>query len=436
MPSLASDIFSSAARSHTETFTAMMMDHETNHFSGLDCDARMEFLKHPAMKMEQTELSQADKAAASHPHLSTPRSSGTQSSISVDVMNCDQLTQPHWEAWARIRQSNPLLTSPCYHLEFTRAVSRCRDDVKIAMASRGTDVIAFLPFQSAIRGHAHPVGGLLNDFHGPITGPSASLDLHRFVREIGLASWQFHALYPYDVVSAESRFEIRPSPYLDLSAGFEAYLAGAQQRASTVKRQAQKTRGMIRDAGPLRFEFESPDFAALEHLITLKRAKYRRTHVFDVLSVPWCANLLREVHAARTPNFRGILSTLSAGRHLVALHMGMLSGHTLHYWFPVFDPRFARYSPGTQLILETARHAAGLGVTIVDLSYGELPFKTRLASDAWEVASGRIQRNSWRRGFGRWHMMNRERLRDLLFSESVRKCVRTVVPQFGRHNYR
>jgi CelD/BcsL family acetyltransferase involved in cellulose biosynthesis len=49
----------------------------------------------------------------------------------------------------------------------------------------------------------------------------------------------------------------------------------------------------------------------------------------------------------------------------------MMRSKTLwHYWFTAYDPAFAKYSPGTILLLQMAERASELGISAIDMGRG------------------------------------------------------------------
>lgn len=265
---------------------------------------------------------------------------------------------------------------------------------------------------------------------------STQVNLVDVVRHSGLNTWDFHGLHPADALEERFKFDTYPSPYLDLTDGFGPFLTRTQSRSTTIKRQRQKTRALARDVGPIRLDYDVRDPMMLEHLIVLKRHKYARTGAFDVLSVPWCANLLRELFQTRTEDFGGILSAMWAGSQLAAVHLGIFSGGVVLCWFPVYDPRFAKYSPGTQLLLEIARAACDHGVHTVDLSYGPDPFKYKISSDCWRVCRGQIQFNSWQRRRAKHSMAIAQMIKRSRLKDAVKGTARAIMPWIGRGDYR
>lgn len=267
----------------------------------------------------------------------------TDAPIDVEVYGPECLCGSIENHWNRIRNSNPVFKSPFFDIKFTQAVGRVRDDVRIAIVLSLGEVVGFLPFQENKPGHAVPVGGLLNDWHA-IMGTQSSEVLQQILKAAKLNSFKFHAINAEEDGLEKYYFREFKSHYLDLSDGWEAYQKWVFKNSSAVKRQGQKTRGLARKFGEIRFEFESEDANQLERLIELKRAKYQRSNTFDILGVRWASNLLRELHQIRDSNFRGVLSVLWAGDHMVGAHFGMLTEETLHYWFPVYDPAFHKLS--------------------------------------------------------------------------------------------
>jgi CelD/BcsL family acetyltransferase involved in cellulose biosynthesis len=73
--------------------------------------------------------------------------------------------------------------------------------------------------------------------------------------------------------------------------------------------------------------------------------------------------------------FAGCLSALYVGDDLAAVHAGMRSDRAWHWWFPVYEDRYAKYSPGLILLLDVAREAARLGLDYLDLGKGDDPYK-------------------------------------------------------------
>jgi CelD/BcsL family acetyltransferase involved in cellulose biosynthesis len=226
------------------------------------------------------------------------------------------------------------------------------------------------------------------------------------------------------------------SHFIDLRAGWPAYQDWSKKNSKTIKRQGQKTRSLIRDVGPLKFEFDCANAEVLEQLIELKRSKYTRSKTFDILSVDWAANLLREISTIETPNFQGLLSVLFAGDELVAVHFGMLTDDVLHYWFPVFDPAFSRYSPGTELILSVAEEAAKRGVNKVDFGYGDDLYKFKFCNGRESVCCGKVTTKELSFQIAKRRYQLRQKLKAIPMKKAAKSLLRKVFPGFGQWNFK
>ena len=142
-----------------------------------------------------------------------------------------------------------------------------------------------------------------------------------------------------------------------------------------------------------------------------KSDQYRSTGKTDLLVPGWIREAIYGIWERRADGFSGALSLLYAGDRLIAGHMGMRSRSVWHYWFPAYDARTAKYSPGSILLLKMAEHAPQVGIRIVDLGKGMNPYKERLMNSSSLLASGRIELPSWKSFYARSSRTVRSRLR-------------------------
>ena len=356
--------------------------------------------------------------------------------VDTRIVRFDQLSPDALQRWSDWHRKLRQYASPYFDPQFTSAVDAVRKDVRIALFSNSRgELVGLLPYQQVRHQHADPIGGRLNDFHGVIGHSDFRVNWERFLTAAGLRTFSFHAASTGLKELEPFRFEHLSSHEIDISAGAPAYLEWAFGKSSTLKRQSQKTRALARHHGPIRFVFRSTDSASLEWLIEKKRQRYQRSLTFDILGVEWAANLLREIHHHRRGSLRPVLSELWAGPHRIAAHFGMLNDRILHYWFPVYDPHFARYSPGTELLLRTIQ-AADQEVERIDLSYGDAPYKFKFSNSRSVVAHGLVcpVRLEHRVLKGRYLM--RKRLKTLPGRQWAKQILRRVYPDYGHWHYR
>ena len=323
----------------------------------------------------------------------------------VRLCSVADLTSADWALWDELVRGNPLLESPYFRPEFTRAVAAVRDDVEIARLQEHGHTVGFFPFQRGNLSIGKPIGGKLSDYHGPITAADAQIEPQRIVRQCGLAAWDF------DHLVAQAEFEpftaIREeSPQLDLSQGFAAYCQGRRTAGSdVVAKTNQKARKFEREAGTLTLEFDSQDHEVFDQLIAWKSAQYLRTGLADVFAYDWTIQLLARLRLLDSERLAAPLSVLRVGGRPACIALSLASAAVLHCWFVAYDPDLAPYSPGQIFFLRFAEAAATRGVRKIDLGKGDERYKWSLASGGIPVWEGSVEcpslslwvRDTWRR---------------------------------------
>lgn len=383
---------------------------------------------------EMNSLTESIKATEETALKAGPKAN-PQSLTKIQVITPQSLSGPILTRWNHLRAQNKVYNSPYFDPQFTKAVGRVRDDVRIAVAEVDDQIVSILPFQENRRGHAVPVGGMLNDWHGLLGRRSPEI-LEQMLKAAGLSSFKFHAIDNSTDAMKKYTFREFDAHYLDLSEGWEAYRKWVCKHSSTIKRQGQKTRALEREVGKIRFEFECDNTNILERLIELKRARYQNSNTFDILGVNWAADLVRELHSVRQPNFRGILSVLWAGDVLIGTHFGLLTDDILHYWFPVYDPKYHKYSPGTEMLMLSAKFACDAGCKKLDLGYGDDRYKFKFCNASEPVAFGMANFSPLARMVEYQKYRFRNQLKQIPMKPLVKKWLRKYYPDFGGWNFR
>ncbi|MGI9516160.1 MAG: GNAT family N-acetyltransferase [Pirellulaceae bacterium] len=355
-----------------------------------------------------------------------------------ELIRAEDVSSTTLSKWCHFQQTNPELSSGYFHPDFFHAVNAVRGGVELAVLHAGGSVQGLLPFQRVRSTIAHPAGGMMNDFHGLIAAPESEFDIAALLRDTGLRRFHFHAWTSPANPGTETAtiFETRESPWINLSDGLQQYETWLRQHSTTLRRQPQKTRKLEREIGPVRLEMDVRDSEVLEKLIQWKREKFCRTRTFDLLSVDWTANLLREVFQTRGKEFRGMLSALWAGDQIVAAHFGFISGNSLHYWFPAYSHEHRIYSPGTLLLHQIIRHAGAENINRIDLGYGDSELKERFANRQDYVHAGCIGMNRFSREVDRRRYLLRQMVKQTPFKESLKRVFRPVFPSLGRRAFR
>ncbi|HEU5160522.1 MAG TPA: GNAT family N-acetyltransferase [Streptosporangiaceae bacterium] len=303
--------------------------------------------------------------------------------MKITVVRPLDLGDAEVKRWRTLQQTDPLLGNPFLAPEFTQAVGRFRDNVRVAVVSDGPDVVAFFPYERNALGVGHPVGFGLTDVQGIVAAPDLELDAKALLKACGLGVWGFDHLLAHQRMFASYHSITWAEPIMDLSRGFDAYVDEAR-----LKRIRYKERRLGRDVGELRHVFSSADPAELRRLMTLKSAQYNRTGRMDRFSRPWIVDLVRHFHETGF----GVLSVLYAGDEVVSTHFGLRTDTVMAGWFTAYDTRFAKHSPGLIGLLRLAEACPEHGITRVDMGRGGKQFKDRLKSGEIPIAEGRVAR--------------------------------------------
>jgi CelD/BcsL family acetyltransferase involved in cellulose biosynthesis len=288
--------------------------------------------------------------------------------------------------------ADPTLWSPFVTPTFSRIVGEHRPRSRIALLADGPEVVGFLPYEANAEQVGLPLGGGLSDVQTLIADPELLCDLPGVVRRLGVREWRFDHLLPGRPATRAYEASLHPSPTVDLARGVDAYHDELKARsANLLAQRARRARQIERSLGPLRFEWDDHDPALLDLLMQWKSLQYQRTSARDLFAEPWARAALHAFHELDDdPECTGHLATLRAGDHVVAMHFGIARGPVLHYWFPVYDTEFSKYSPGNVLLHEMITAAPARGITLVDLGRGDQEYKRRVANGGYVVAEGRV----------------------------------------------
>lgn len=352
--------------------------------------------------------------------------------VSVKLMSWGEMDRVDRQRWNELRGTQPKMTSPFFSTQFIDAVHRSRGDVDVAVLGNGHQTIGYWAMHR-INGVAKPVGRFLNDAHNVVAAPQIEIDWRWLLKECQVVAFDFHSL-----VGDASHLEhgmidgYHQSFAANISRRAGCFVDSMEQSHRTMRKQNQKTRKMARECGPLRFEIDCRDPAVLQTAIAWKRDQYQRTHILDLFGPTWTRRMLQQMHRLEdNHSCHGMVSALWAGDQLVATHIGMREGKLLHYWFPSYNETFARYSPGTALFKEIAKHACQHGIETIDMGYGAQPYKRKQTDVITTVAHGCVTYSPWVRSKRR--MMNKalHLRKDLPMRSTLKRVLRAVIPSAG-----
>lgn len=312
---------------------------------------------------------------------------------SGEVIRFEQLQHAELDRWRSWRRADTDLQSPFLAPDYVRAVSAVHPGARVAMLLQHGRAVAFLPFQYPNRAaqalsHAVPIGGAMTDAVGVIAAPDFQIGPVELLRAAGLASF----LYTH-LVSGQERCGLvaerrDPGLALTLSSAAAYWDELRRTRPDVVRELTRRRRRAEEELGPLDFQWDAKrPIDALEQLISMKRAQYRRTRAEDALRSPWKRELLRRLADSQAPDCTAVISSLTARDRLLAACFCLRSGPILHVWFPVYDPQFQRLSVGRLLLAAIIDAAPAFGVSRIDRGVGTASAKRDFAN--LEVGYGR-----------------------------------------------
>src|SRR5918999_554912 len=185
------------------------------------------------------------------------------------------------------------------------------------------------------------------------------------------------------------------SPVIDiLPGGVEAY---RRRLSRSTRRELDRLRRKLEREHHVSFEplAEPEDLsAALERSLEVERSGWKGRRGTAILSSPETAAFYREVAARLASDGALRLSTLVAGRRVMAFDFAIVSDGAL--WLPkgAYDEAFGRYAPGLLLLLAEIERAHELGLDRVELLGTSEPYKLKFASRVRRHAI--VHSHAWR----------------------------------------
>jgi CelD/BcsL family acetyltransferase involved in cellulose biosynthesis len=310
-----------------------------------------------------------------------------------------------------MQRAEPSLSSPFLSPEFTLAVARARPTARVAVLEEDQQVVGFFPYEVRRRVVGVPIGFGISDCQGLIHAKDLDWDPMALLRACNLPVWEFDHLLGSQKPFAPYHADSTGSPIMDLSGGYEEYLADRMRSGDVVRQAMRKQRGMVRDLGEERFAWQDDDGDAFEALRAWKSAQYKQTQQYDRFNTPWIRQVIDDLMTSTAPGCRAVVSTIYAGSRPVAAHLGLRSESVLAYWFPSYDTELSKYSAGILLCLRLAEAGAADGIGHIDLGKSSAQYKKRLRNGEIPVAAGRVGRS--------WSVTSARRAQDAL-SRSVK----------------
>lgn len=315
-----------------------------------------------------------------------------------------ELTTAEHEGWGRLLTTSTTSRWPFMSPTYAEAVNATVSPVDVVLCRDDQGLAAVMALQRSASwlgrlGLREPVGRDMTDYFGLLARPGIRLEWQALLKASRISCLYFTHL---DEGQAAHGL-VGDSPAIGLRTrispeGGQAYWEWLRARSKTFASQTERhERSLIAKYGPLTFEMHSsspvPD---LDFVVAFKNEQYRASgHINGALLNPANVRLLARLLASNDPDCLPRLSALRCGGQLVAAHFGLQCGRLLHYWFPTYDPRFSRYSPGRILYQKMILFGPQNGIDCIDCGAGDSVAKRNFTNEEHQYFKGLIHSNTW-----------------------------------------
>lgn len=314
--------------------------------------------------------------------------------LQVSRKRFDQLGERELTAWIDLLPADALSARLFMHPEFCETAHRVLGPVEVVVIEDHGRVVGVVPLHRApgLRGWMRGYTQVAQDISDGFCFPVEEAYLDRVAPALVKAGvWS--GFFTHFAIG-------KYIPHLQAGAPTKTYLvrrqSGNRDMWDELKDRSRKfwsdtercARRLNELPGGYDFHWQSPNLERdLEALIGLKLGQYSRTGMHgSALFRESIKEFLRALASKKTAEFSAPLNVLYCGDQLIAAHLGLLGSGRLHYWFPVYEPTYAKYSPGKILLSEVMKHCSSLGGDVIDFGEGHADYKEAAACETHELA--------------------------------------------------
>ncbi|MEC7765292.1 MAG: GNAT family N-acetyltransferase [Pseudomonadota bacterium] len=327
--------------------------------------------------------------------MTPDRVDGTTEShaMQVDIIRPDEIDGTMETIWRGFQATDRDLQSPFFTPDFCRIVGAVRpQDTRVAVLHEQGVIKGFFAYHVQRLGRIAPLAGPISDYHGVVAAAGTKPDMTAMMKAAGAKAYDFNHALKSQGAFADHAFRETASPYVDLTVGFETWAAERKANNRSFRELARRTRKLERDHGEIRYVANDTTDTTWAQFLDWKRASLDAMGVKFILDQDWARDVVQAIRFTDTPAFAGMTSSLYAGDTCVAVHFGMRSAQTLHWWFPSYDEAYRKTSPGLILILETLKQLDAEGRRELDFGRGDQRYKTDFMTHERLLAEGSLER--------------------------------------------
>jgi hypothetical protein len=219
------------------------------------------------------------------------------------------------------------------------------------------------------------------DFFEPVLAPGAP------ARALGyLPSVARETLSSEDWLTRVPTAGLLPSPFIDW-ARFERwddFVALVSARIANLFPDSRRKRNKLAKAlGDVEFRLDDRRPETLELGMKWKSAQYLASGYDDLFVDAKNRRLFTELHARELV----LVSSLSAGGNVIAVHLGASHEGRLYWWIPSYGPEFGKFSPGRLMLESLIRASFERGDREFDFLIGDEAYKWHYATHTRVIGS-------------------------------------------------
>ncbi len=315
----------------------------------------------------------------------------------IHICRLGELSEGQRTTWQDFRVQDRSLQTPFLSLGYLELCERSGSDVRVCVIERAGEEIGYLPFELVESSVARPIGSYFNDYQGIIGRPTLHVDLPGLLENTWLTEIRFNHLLHARRYNLDCRIVNDVSWLVELDSG---YLEYRKSLSSSQLRNAHKVenarRRLEKKYGELEFRANFCSSELLEKLMEWKSNQWALSGWHGRFKADWERSLMHDLMSQHSRDFAGIFSGVFLGDEPLALHLGLGSFTTWHYWTTAYNAvsNYTKYSPGLIMLHEMIKSAPSLIYQRLDLGRGELKYKRDVSNATHQVSEITLLRRS------------------------------------------
>ncbi len=305
---------------------------------------------------------------------------------SVDVIELDGLSREDWEIWrhyhASRRDGAGMSESPDFLVPLAREIGKCR----LVRMREGTKIVGYIPvYQPFGPSFAFPIP--MCDYQAVAFFNASRPDFRRILQQAGICRWKYENITDGVGLSEIShRLDRRSIPMVSMAGSFSDYLGDKAGSGSRFHSIWKLNRRLVRDFGRVTVARPRSNERFVDRLLEHKRSRQADAPPYERFVKK---TLLRFVEH-ESGEIRGAPYVLMAGDEVVALSLLLEAGDQAFGWFCGYEARYAKYSPGSLLLMKIIEDLHARKFSSFDLGPGGEPWKERFATKHRTACNGHI----------------------------------------------